>query len=80
MPLINCEINLVLPWSSVCVITNSIGARTFSITHTKLYVPVVSLSTKNNPKLLEQFTCGLKKQLTGININQNDQQKEKTHI
>ena len=45
MPLINCEVNLNLTWSSTCVITNSNGAATFEITDTKLYVPVVTLST-----------------------------------
>ena len=31
MPLINCEINLILIWSLTCVITNSIGKRAFTI-------------------------------------------------
>ena len=43
MPLIKCEVNLILRWSSACVITNSTGAGTFKITATKLYVPVVTL-------------------------------------
>ena len=42
MPLINCEVNLILTWSSTWVITNSDGARTFEITDAKLYVPVVT--------------------------------------
>ena len=46
MPLINCEVNLILIWSSTCVMTNCTGAATFEITDTKLYVPVVTLSTK----------------------------------
>ena len=54
MPLINCEVNLILTWSSTCVITNSTGAGTFEITDTKLYVPVVTLSTRDNSKLLQQ--------------------------
>ena len=45
MPLINCEVNLILTWSSTCVITDSHGAGTFAITDTKLYVPIVTLST-----------------------------------
>ena len=45
MPLINCEINLILTWSSVCVITVSTGAGRLKITDTKIYVPVVTLST-----------------------------------
>ena len=44
-PLINCEVNLILTWSSTCVIPNSTGAGTFEITDTKLYFPVVTLST-----------------------------------
>ena len=39
MPLINCEINLILTWSSTCVITNSADAGTFERPETKLYVP-----------------------------------------
>ena len=35
MPLINCEVNLILTWSSTCVITNSNGDGTFAITDTK---------------------------------------------
>ena len=41
MPLINCEVNLILTWSSTCVITNSTGAGRFATTDTKLYIPVV---------------------------------------
>ena len=52
MPLINCEINLILTWSSTCVITDSTTAGTFEITDKKLYVPVVILSTQDNSKLL----------------------------
>ena len=55
MPLINCEVNLILAWSKDCVITNSRGEGTFATTETKLYVPVVILSTKNNEKLLQQL-------------------------
>ena len=45
MPLINCEVNLILPWSSTCVIANSTGSGRFAITDTKLYIPVVTLLT-----------------------------------
>ena len=64
MPLINCEINLILTWSATCVITNLTGARIFSITHTKLYVPLVTLLTQGNAKLLQQLKSGFKKTLT----------------
>ena len=53
IPLINCEVNLILTWSSACVITESNGARTFAITDTKLYIPVVTLPTQENTKFLQ---------------------------
>ena len=61
MPLINCEVNLILTWSSTCVITNSTGAGTFAITDTKLYVPVITLSTQDNSKLPQQLKSGFKR-------------------
>ena len=48
MPLTDCEVNLILTWSSTCFITNSNGDGIFAITDTKLYVPVVTLSTQLN--------------------------------
>ena len=70
MPLINCEVNLILTWSKDCVITNSTGEGKFEITEKNLYVPVVTLSTKDNEKQLQQLISGFKKQLAGINMNQ----------
>ena len=61
MPLINCEVNLILTWSSTCVITDSNSAGTFAITDTKLYVPVVTLSTQENTKFLQQLKSGFKR-------------------
>ena len=61
MPLINCEVNRILTWSSTCVITNYTGAGRFKIADTKLYVPVVTLSTQNNYKLLQQLKSGFKR-------------------
>ena len=61
MPLINCEVNLNLTWSPNCVITNSTGQGKSKITDTNLYVPVVTLSTKDNEKLLEQLKSGFKR-------------------
>ena len=52
---------LFLTWSSTCVITDSNGAGTFSITDTKLYVPVVTLSTQENTKFLQQLKSGFKR-------------------
>ena len=61
IPLINCEVNLILAWSSTYVITNSTGAGRFTIIDTKLYVLVVTLSTQNNTKLLQQLKSGFKR-------------------
>ena len=61
MPLINCEVNLILVWSKDCIITNSTSEEKFAITKTKLYVPIVTLSTKDNEKLLQQLKSGFKK-------------------
>ena len=64
MPLINCEVNLILTWSSTCVlIATSIRNQnaTFAITDTKLYVPVVTLSTQENIKFLQQLKSGFKR-------------------
>ena len=61
MLLINCEVNLIFTWSKDCVITNSIGEGKFKITETKLYVPVVTLSTQENAKLLQQLKSGFKR-------------------
>ena len=69
MPLINCEVNLILTWSSTCVLISTGSANqaeTFAITDTKLYVPVVTLSTQENAKLLHQLKSGFK---TVINWN-----------
>ena len=64
MPLINCEVNLILTWSRDCVITNSTGAGKFKITETKLYVPVVTLSTQDNAKLFQQLKSGFKRTIS----------------
>ena len=61
MPLINCEVNLILTWSSTCVITESNGAGTFAITDKKLYVPLVTLSMQENTKFFQQLKSGFKR-------------------
>ena len=63
IPLINCEIELILDWSANCVIIYTDAADqvpTFTITETNLYVPVVTLSTQDNSKLLPQLKSGFK--------------------
>ena len=67
MPLINCEIELILTWSrnSVIISTNIADQiPTFTITETTLYVPVVTLSTRDNSKLLPQLKSGFKRTIS----------------
>ena len=54
--------NLDLSWSENCaILANNAGqATTFSIIDTKIYVPIVTLSTQDNAKLLEQLKTGFK--------------------
>ena len=56
IPLIYCEITLNSNWSEnyIIVATNIADQDTiFSITDTKRYVPLITLSTQDNAKLLE---------------------------
>ena len=56
--------NLILTWSSTCVLVSTNNANqvaTFAITDTKLYVPVVTLSTQENPKFFQQLKSGFKR-------------------
>ena len=67
MPLINCEVELILDWSANCVIIYTDVANqvpTFTITETNLFVPVVTLSTEDNAKLLPQLKNGFKRTLS----------------
>ena len=64
MPLINCEVNLILTWSKDCVISSATGETKFKITDTKLYVPVVTLSIQDKTKLLQQLKSGFERTIT----------------
>ena len=67
IPLINCEVELILTWSKNCVLADMTVANNpptgleFQIKDTKLYVPVVTLSKENDIKLLEQLKLGFKR-------------------
>ena len=75
IPLINCEITLVLSWYKECVLVgrafrgppaaaanriNSPTSAKFEITDCKLYVSVVTLPAENDNKLLEQLKSGFR--------------------
>ena len=67
MPLINCEVELISTWSVNCLIIYTDVAKqvpTFTITETNLYVPVVTLSTKDNAKLLPQLKSGFRRTIS----------------
>ena len=61
MLLINCELSRDVIWSANCVICKENRVTTFSMTHKKLYAPVVTLSTQNNAKLLQQLKSRFKR-------------------
>ena len=74
IPLINCEVSLILTWSKECAITSmeikvitntrrdtSPTNATFEIKDTKLYVPVITLSTEIDKTFLEKLRAGFKR-------------------
>ena len=66
-PLIHWEVELILTWYADCVIIYTNVANqvpTFTITETNLYVPVVTLSTQDNAKLLPQLKSGFKRPIS----------------
>ena len=40
-----------MSWDPICVLSNLVGASTFTITDAKLYAPIVTLSIEDNVKL-----------------------------
>ena len=60
MPLINCKIHLELNFTKDCVMS-TIADTTFKIKNTKLYVLIVTLSTKDNAKLVKLLEKGFKR-------------------
>ena len=65
MPLVNCKIDLELTWHKDCMISNVNAAAgqvvSFMITNTKLSVPAVTLSTKDNTNLTKQLNKSFKR-------------------
>ena len=67
MPLVSCEVEPFLDWSENCLIIYTDIANqnpTFTITETNRYVPVVTLSTQDNAKLLPQLENGFKRTIS----------------
>ena len=61
MPLINCKVELSLEWYENCILSSAGTAAIFTITDTKLYVPVVTLKTEDNTKLSKLLSEGFKR-------------------
>ena len=61
MPLINCEVNLILTYSPTSAISSATGETKFKITDAPFYVPVVTLSNQDNAKLVQQLKSGFKR-------------------
>ena len=53
--LINYKINLELNWIEDCILSSAGGSAKFKITDAKLYVPIVTLSTKDKLSLTKQL-------------------------
>ena len=51
MPLINCKVHLELNWIEDCILSSAGDSAKFKIIDPKLYVPMVTLSTKDNVNL-----------------------------
>ena len=60
MPLINCKVELSLKWYERCLLTAA-NTATFTITDTKLYVPIATLSIEDNSKLTKLLNEGFKR-------------------
>ena len=62
MPLINWKVDLKLKWTKYCVSSAAGNYNatniTFTIKDTKLYVPVVTLSARDNKKLSKLLSKG----------------------
>ena len=65
LPLVNCKIDLELTWHKDCIISSADTAAgqvvSFMITDTELYVPIVTLPTKDNTNLTKQLKEGFKR-------------------
>ena len=58
--IVNCKIHFELNWSKDCVMS-TIADTTFKITNIKLYISIVTLSSKDNLKLVKPLEEGFKR-------------------
>ena len=67
MPLINSKIPLELNWTKD-IVMSTIADTLFKITNTKLYVPIATLSSKDNVRLVKLL--GEEFKFIGLNTKQ----------
>ena len=63
IPLINCKIEFSLKWYQNGILSSAGTAASFTITDTKLYVPIVTLKTEDNKKLSKLLSKGFKRSI-----------------
>ena len=76
MPLIDCKVELKLKWTKYCVLSAAGNDDTnanpnniiFTIKGTKLYVPLVILSARDNQKLCKLLSKVFERSVIGVNI------------
>ena len=78
--MINCKVELKLKWTKYCVLSAGINDSIinnnndnniiFTIKDKKLYVPVVTLSARDNQKLSKLLSKGFERSVIGMNIKQ----------
>ena len=69
--LINCKVELSLKWNENCILSSAGTATNFTITDTKLYVPVATLKTEDNAKLLQLLSKGFERSVYWNKIQSN---------
>ena len=83
MPMYNLftyEINLTLTWSEKYVLSNNTKVTTLAIIDIKIYIPVGTLSTQDNAKLLQQFQSSFKRTINWKIIKSKNRSSESIFI
>ena len=89
MPLINCKVELKLKWTQYCVLSahgteNANGSNSdsiaFTINDTKLYVPVVALSARDNQKLSKLLSKVFETSVYGNECKTKSENKNATNV
>ena len=90
MPFINCKVELKLKWTKYCflyaagnesIINDNDNANNiiFTITYTKLYVLVVTLSARDNQKLSKLLSKGFERSVYWKKYKTKSESKNKTN-